>query len=296
MTATVNPITSGIPLATPQRGGRRNAPVTLIVSIAMLTIVLAIIAVVPFLPGYDPYDQDLSNAMLPPFADVAHLLGTDPLGRDILSRLAVAGQISLVIVVTVVVINLAIGIVLGLLAGYFGGWLDNVVMGVADTQLAMPFVLLLIAVSAVVGPSTTLTIVMLGITFWIGYGRVARGLAMTLRNQEFVLAPITQGASSFWVLRKHLLPAVIPQLAIIASFDIGLIVIAQASLDYLGLGVQPPTPTWGGMIAEGQKYLQVNPWLCLVPGVVMFLLIAGVQLFSRRFTAENASGAARTRS
>jgi peptide/nickel transport system permease protein len=276
-----------MPLAAIVRRRRARVRPTLVVSIVMLATVLATVIVFPFLPGFDPFHQELSNAMVPPFRDAAHLLGTDPLGRDVLSRLALAGRISLLIVVAVVAINLVIGVVLGLIAGYFGGPLDNVVMGVADVQLAMPFVLLLIAVSAVIGPSTALMIVMLGITFWVGYGRVARGLAMSLREREFVLAPITQGAGSLWILRKHLLPAVIPQLAIIASFDVGLIVIAQASLDFLGLGVQPPTPTWGGMIAEGQKYLQVNPWLCVVPGVVMFLLIGGVQFLSQQFTAES---------
>lgn len=277
------------PLA--RRKRRARVRPTFAISIVMLATVLATVVVVPFLPGFDPFQQELSNAMAPPFRDAAHLLGTDPLGRDVLSRLALAGRISLLIVIAVVAINLVIGVVLGLVAGYFGGPLDNVVMGVADVQLAMPFVLLLIAVSAVIGPSTALMIVMLGITFWVGYGRVARGLAMSLREREFVLAPITQGAGSFWILRKHLLPAVIPQLAIIASFDVGLIVIAQASLDFLGLGVQPPTPTWGGMIAEGQKYLQVNPWLCVVPGTVMFLLIGGVQFLSQQFTAESGPSA-----
>jgi peptide/nickel transport system permease protein len=280
-------------LALPVRVKRPRARPTFVISIVMLAIVAALVLVVPFLPGFNAYEQDLSNAMLPPFTNGAHPLGTDPLGRDVLSRLAVAGQISLMIVIAVVVINLIIGIALGLVAGYFGGPIDNIVMGVADLQLAMPFVLLLIAVSAIVGPSTGLMIVMLGITFWVGYGRVARGLAMTLREREFVLAPITQGAGSGWIIRKHLLPAVIPQMAIIASFDIGVIVIAQASLDFLGLGVQPPTPTWGGMIAEGQKYLQINPWLCIIPGLTMFLLIGGVQFISQRFTSESGPAVAR---
>jgi len=264
-----------------------------IVSLAMLGVVAAVVVVVPFLPGYDPYGQDLSKALEFPFTDMRHILGTDPLGRDSLSRLAIAGQISLLIVISVVAINFVIGVTLGLTAGYFGGAVDNVIMGVADVQLAMPFVLLLIALAAVLGPSTALMIIMLGITFWVGYGRVARGLAMTLREREFVLAPLTQGAGSVWIIRKHLLPSVLPNLAVIASFDIGLVVIAQASLDFLGLGVQPPTPSWGGMISEGQKYMQIDPWLCLLPGFMMFLVIAGVQFLSQRFTSEGGPEVAR---
>jgi peptide/nickel transport system permease protein len=280
-------------LAIPVVKRRRRAKPTFIMAIIMIAIVLLITLLVPFIPGYNPYEQDLSKAMLPPFQDMTHLLGTDPLGRDVLSRLAVAGQISLMITVAVVVINFIIGVTLGLAAGYFGGPVDNVIMGIADIQLAMPFILLLIAVAAVVGPSTALMIIMLGITFWVGYGRVARGIAMSLREREFVLAPLTQGASSLWIIRRHLLPGVVPQLAVIASFDIGLVVIVQAGLDFLGLGVQPPTPSWGGLISEGSKYMQLNPWLVILPGLMMFLFIAGVQFLSQRFTSEGGPSIAR---
>ncbi|WP_062520185.1 ABC transporter permease [Demequina silvatica] len=303
MTAVANPekvaadavAPSGIARPLVRRRVRRGA-IPFWIGVALLAITVAGIVLVPLLPGYDPMTQDLSNAMLAPFTDPAHLLGTDPLGRDILSRLALAGRTSLIIAAVVIALNVAIGITIGLAAGYFGGLVDNVMTGIADIQLAMPFVLLLIALSAVFGPSTQLMVIMLGITFWVGYGRVARAMALSLREREYVLAPKTQGAGAFWILRKHLLPAVLPQLIILASFDVGVVVTAQAALDFLGLGVQPPTPSWGGMIAEGQKYLQSNVWLVVLPGLAMLLLIAGSQLTSRRFTAESGAGAPGARS
>ena len=127
---------------------------------------------------------------------------------------------------------------------------------------------------------------MLGLAFWVRYGRVTRVIAMSLRQRDFVLAPVTQGGRAFWIMRKHLLPHVVPQLVVMGSFDLGVIVIAEASLSYLGLGVQPPTPSFGGMIYDGQSQLQVNPWLCLVPGIVVFLLLGGIQILSQAFTAE----------
>jgi len=261
------------------------------VGVALLSLVVALIAVGPLLPGFDPYAQDLSRAMLPPFADAAHPLGTDSLGRDVLSRLSRAGLVSVGIAVVVVALNFVIGVTLGLLAGYRGGWADGLVGAVADIQLAMPVVVLLIALSAVLGPSTQLMVLTLGLTYWVGYARVARAMAMSLRERDFVVAPLTQGGSHWWTVTRHVLPQVLPQMAVIASFDIATIIGIESSLDYLGLGVQPPDPSWGAMITEGQKYLQTNPMLVALPGVALFVLVAGMQLLSQRFTTEHVTGA-----
>lgn len=254
--------------------------------VAMLAVVVLVVVVVPFLPFYDAYGQDLAKARLAPFADPGHLLDTDALGRDTLSRLALGGRITLTIALLVVALNAVIGTTLGMLAGFFGGWADTAISVVSDIQLAMPVVLLLIALSAIFGPSATLMVIVLGCTYWVGYARVARSMAMQLRDRDFVFSPLIQGASTSWIIRTHVLPAVTAQMIIIAVTDIGVIMLAQAGLDYLGLGVQPPTPSWGGMIFEGQKLLRIDPWLSVVPGVAMFLVVAGTQFFSQKFTAE----------
>ena len=270
---------------------RRRASGTFIAGLVMLGIELLLAAGGPLLPGYDPFGQDLSAAMHAPFTDASHVLGTDSLGRDMLSRLSLASTVTLGIALAVVVLNTVIGTSLGMAAGYFGGRIDSIVTTLADVNLAMPVVLLLIAVAAVTGPSAAVTIATLGLTYWVGYARVSRNLARSLRHRDFVLAPLTQGGGHGWVIRRHILPNVLSQSLIIASTDIATIVLIESSLEYLGLGVQPPVPSWGSMIFEGQKYLGNNPWLAVLPGIVMFLTVAGAQFVSQHFTAERTTGA-----
>jgi peptide/nickel transport system permease protein len=280
-----------VPAAGPVRLRRPRLDAATVIPGLMLAATVALLAVVPFLPTFDVDAQDLSRAFLPPFEDTAHLLGTDALGRDVLSRLSVAGQVSLLIAVAAVAINLVLGAILGLAAGFFGKWVDTVISAVGDLQLAVPIMLLLIVVVSIVGPGATTLIVILGVTYWVAYGRSARAIAMTLRDREFILSPITQGAQPLWILTRHLLPRVLPQLAILATFDIGVMITISSSLDYLGLGVPAPTPTWGGMIAEGQDYLQTDPWLVLLPSIAIFFVVGSIQFLSQRYTGEQSLGA-----
>lgn len=269
---------------------RKAPPISMVVASGMLAVVVLLVAAVPFLPSFDPYAQDVSRGLLTPMqsADGQFFpLGTDTLGRDLLSRLALAGRTSILIGLSAVVISLVIGVVMGLVAGYFRGPAENIIMGLADLQLSIPRVLLLIAVVAVIGPSVLNLTLLLAFTSWVAYGRVARAMALTLREREFVLSAVTQGASATWNLRKHLLPNVMQQMVIVGSFELGQIIVLEASLSYLGLGVQPPLPSWGRMISEGQDYLQVNPWLAVLPGLAIFMLVGGVQFVSQRFTAES---------
>lgn len=262
-----------------------------VVAAIMLLAMFAFIAGVPLLPGYDPYNQDLAGSLLPigsTSPDGAHyLLGTDTLGRDMVSRLALAGRVSVLIGAGAVLVSLVIGVALGLAAGYFGGALGSAIMGFADLQLSIPRILLLIAVTAVVGPGEVKLCILLGVTSWVSYGRVARAMALSLCSREFVLAATTQGATAFWTIRKHLLPNVAPQMLIVASYEFGQIVLLEAALSYLGLGVQPPLPSWGAMVAEGQTYLALAPSLSVLPSVALFVLIAGLQILSQAFTEEN---------
>ena len=200
--------------------------------------------------------------------------------------MALAGRVSLFIGLSAVAVSMVIGVILGLVAGYFRGWTETIIMGFADLQLSVPRVLLLIAVTAILGSTVFNLTILLGLTSWVAYGRVARALSLSLREREFVLSAITQGATPAWNIRKHLLPNVLPQMVIVGSFELGQIIVLEASLSYLGLGIQPPLPSWGLMISEGQSYLQINPWLTVIPGLALFMLVAGVQFLTRSLTTE----------
>ncbi|MCC7347548.1 MAG: ABC transporter permease [Variibacter sp.] len=258
-------------------------------ALLLLAMVALLVAVVPLLPLYEPYRQDLGAGLLAPFErvdDRLSLLGTDQLGRDLLSRLALAGQVSLFIGLATVLLSLVIGVTLGLVAGFFRGWAETVIMGIADLQLSIPRVLILIAVTAIVGSTIPVLVVLLGLTSWVAYGRVARAMAMSLREREFVLSAVTQGATASWNIRKHLLPNVMPQMLIVGSFELGQVIVLEAALSYLGLGIQPPLPSWGLMISEGQSYVEFDPWLSVLPGFCIFMLVAGVQFLTQAFTSE----------
>lgn len=290
LTGAGGPVEVELPLSRVPDPGRRRRRTrwpgfSVTLATVMLLAIAVLIIVVPFLPNYNTQGQDLAAAQLGPFHSFLHPLGTDSLGRDVLSRLSLAGRVSIFIAVTVVAINMVIGVVLGLIAGYFGGLADYLIMGLADIQLTIPVLLLLIAIIAAIGPSVTVLVVVLGVTFWVRYGRVARVMAASLRERDFVSASVTFGASDPWIIARHLLPNLVPQLIVLGTFDIGVIVTAEASLSYLGLGVQPPTPSWGGMISDGQQFLQTNAWLCIIPATAVFLLLGGIAICSQHFTS-----------
>lgn len=276
------------PSANPvRRANRARWNAGSVLGLALVVLVLGYCLVYPLLPGYAPYAQDLQNSLARPFTDLAHPLGTDNLGRDVASRLALAGRVTLSIVLAIIVVNALLGTVIGVSAGYVGGRVDTVLSTVADVQLALPILMLVIALSAALGPSVWLMVVVVAVTYWVGYARVARSTARTLRNQDFVLSPKIQGAGVPWILRRHVLPNVAGQVLILATSDIGAVVLLTSSFDFLGLGVQAPTPSWGSMIGEGQKFLRQDLAQSLVPGAAVFLLVVGVNLLSQRWTAEN---------
>lgn len=256
-----------------------------LIGLGMVLLVVGYSVLYPVLPMYNPYAQDLTNILQPP-GSPGHWLGTDNLGRDVASRLALGGRMTVGIAVGVIIANVVIGILIGMTAGYFGGRLDNLLMAIADVQLALPVMLVLIALSAVFGPSVTLMIVVLALTYWVGYARVARSVAMSLAGRDFVLSPKIQGAGPVWIMRQHVMPHVVTQILIVATTDLGAIILLISSFDFLGLGIQAPTPSWGSMIADGQGYLRQQHWLVLTPGIAMFLMVAGTNLTSQRFTSE----------
>lgn len=265
--------------------GVLGAAPSLVVAAVMLVLVALVVVLVPFLPGFSPFTQDLASAQQTPFTSTAHLLGTDALGRDLLSRLSVATRTSLVVAFGAVLISMVLGLVVGLVAGWRRGRLDAFLMGVADVQLSIPVVLLLIVMVAALGSSTTLLVVMLGLTNWVGYGRVSRSIAVSLREREFVTAVTAAGGSGWWVISRHLLPNVLPQIGILAAFEIGTVITIESSLSFIGLGIQPPTPSLGGLIADGQNYLQTNPALVVLPALMILMVIGGVQFVSQGLSA-----------
>lgn len=267
----------------PPRPGRRRrrVPASILVAIVLMGLTVVLGIVVPLLPGIDPYSQDLGSAFLSPLADRAHPLGTDQLGRDLLARLAVATRVSLLVAAGAVAVSALLGLAVGLLAGYRGGRPDGFLMAVGDVFLAIPTMLVLVVVAATVGTTPLLLTLLLGLMNWVVFARLVRSLVLSLREREFVSAAIAAGATSGWVVRKHLLRAVLPELLVTAGYQVGVIITVESSLSYIGLGIQPPMPSLGLMIAEGQSYLQTHPVLTLIPAVVVFMLIAGAQFLSQ---------------
>lgn len=263
---------------------------TTTISLLMLVFVLGLVLLGPLLPSFDAYTQNLSARNLGlwqqgPEGNL-HYFGTDALGRDLLSRVIVGGQMSLLISVAAVTVSLVIGTVLGVVSGYFGGAVDSAIMGIADLQLAVPRILIVIAVVAVIGPSVPNLIVLLGATSWVIYGRVVRAMTLSLKSREFTLASVVMGASSPWIIRKHVLPHTVSQVVVMASFDLGNIVMLEAALSYLGLGVQPPVASWGRMINEAEQYISTNANLVIIPGVMIFILVVSTNVLSQFFTDE----------
>ena len=205
-----------------------------------------------------------------------YLLGTDQLGRDILSRIIYGSRISLLIGLLSVVLSLPIGVGLGLLAGYFTGRLDDITMRIADVQLAFPFILLAITIAGVLGPSPRNVILILAVGGWVVYARLARGQALSLREKEFIEAARSLGGGSFRILFRHMLPNVVSPIIVVGTFGVAQMILLESSLSFLGLGVQPPTPSWGGMLNDGRPYITVAWWLTTLPGAAIMLTVLGI--------------------
>ena len=268
---------------------RRRIAGSVVLGAALVLAVVALVALVPLSSGYDPHGQDLMSGLVTPLSageERPFWLGSDALGRDVLSRVALAGRISLSISLAAVALSFSIGLLTGTLAGFFGGVVETVVTSLADLQLSVPRVLLLIAAAALTGPNATTLTILLGLTGWASYCRVARALTLSLRSRDYVQAAVTLGTGPASSIRQHILPNVLPHMLILATFDLGQVIVLEASMSYLGLGVQPPLPSWGGMMSEGQNYLEIAPWIALAPGFAVFLSVAGVQLVSQHLTAE----------
>lgn len=250
---------------------------------AVLIAALLFTAVfVPWLAPHDPYEQDIMQRLLPPAwmdgGQPGHLLGTDHVGRDLLSRILYGTRISLVVGLSAVVLQVLIGVLLGLLAGYYGGRTDTVISFLVNAMMGFPFILLALSLVAVLGPSLRNIIIALGLTGWPVFTRVTRMETIKLREQEFVLAAVSLGFSTARILRRHVLPNLLPSILVIATVEVARAIIRESLLSFLGLGIQPPTPSWGMMLAEGRDYMLLEWWLAAFPGLAIFLSALGINL------------------
>ncbi|THH34398.1 ABC transporter permease [Aliishimia ponticola] len=249
----------------------------------LLAVIVLIALFAPLLAPHDPVAQDLTRRLLPPFwhdrSVPEHLLGTDHLGRDYLSRLIYGARVSLGVGLGVILVSGAIGITLGLLAGYFGGWVDMVISFAITTRLSLPIVLVALAAVALGGASLTTLITVLGLLLWDRFAVVTRAAAQSLRHQEFIMGLRAIGASRARILFLEILPNMRATILVVVSLEVANVILLEAALSFLGLGVRPPTPSWGLMISEGRDNILFDPWLIALPGTALCLLVLAVNLF-----------------
>lgn len=263
-------------------GRGRRLPPAVLVGAAMTAFVVGTAIFAPVLArhGYD--DQDLSRSLLPPFwlpgANPAFPLGTDFLGRDLLSRLVYGARTSLAVGALAVLLAGALGVTLGLVAGYFGRFVDSVTMRLVDLQLALPPIVLAIAILTVVQPDLLTVALVLGLLGWVQYARVMRAQTLSLREREFVLAARVLGADSPRILRRHVLPNALGPILVIATVNVSAMILAEASLSFLGVGVRPPTPAWGSMLSESRDVFHQAWWTAVFPGLAIVWTVFAINL------------------
>jgi peptide/nickel transport system permease protein len=240
----------------------------------LLSVLLMIAIFAGQLAPFDPAEQHLREGLNGPSSH--HLLGQDKLGRDILSRMIYGSRISLIVGILVVSISLTIGLSIGSMAGYFGGIIDEAIMRLVDVFLAFPGILLAIAITAVLGPSLRNVLIALCLMGWVGYARIIRGQILAVRDLEYVQAAQANGASPLRIMIRHILPNILAPVIVEATFGMAGAIIAEAGLSFLGLGIQPPSPSWGSMLAEGRQFLLLAPHLTTFPGLAIMLTVLGL--------------------
>jgi peptide/nickel transport system permease protein len=260
--------------------GHRRVPIVplVIISAMALTAVLA-----DFLTPYSPVDISLSDRLRPPFwkdrGSLAHPLGTDPMGRDLLTRMIYGARVSLVVAVLSLLVGGGIGAGLGLIAGYYGGRIDAFVMRVADTTMAFPIILFAILLVVAMGGSLATVVIAVALVLWARFARVIRGEVLSLRERDFVAQARIAGCSPARIMLVHLFPNILNTLVVLLSLQVGWVIIVEASLSFLGAGIPPPTPTWGSMIAEGRDYIATAWWVSFFPGLAILATVLSFNLF-----------------
>lgn len=257
----------------------RRSPLASAGALIVGLVVIAALAA-PLLATSDPIDQDLAVTLKPPFwkaeGSLDHPLGTDHLGRDVYSRVIYGARISLTISVLAALLGALVGVVAGLVAGHVRGRVDAIIMRVVDLNLAFPLILLALAVVALLGANLKNLVIVMAITTWMIYARVVRGLSLTLREREFIQAVRALGAHDARIIGRHLLPNALPPIIVIWTLEVARVILMESALSFLGLGVPPPTPTWGRMLAEGRDYLTVAGWIAIFPGLAIMVTVLGI--------------------
>lgn len=266
------------------RGRVRRIPISILICFLVVAVFVLTAVFADQVAPMDPVKQSLRYRLAPPFwlaeklkeGQPLFLFGSDQLGRDVFSRILHGSRVSLVVAFAAVAIGGVFGSLMGLLAGYFGRYVDEAIMMVADIQLAFPFILLAIAVIAVLGPSFTNLVALIGISGWVTYARIARAQVLSVREKEFVESIRCLGGSHLRILFRHIFPNILAPLIVVGSLDLARTIILESTLSFLGLGIQPPTPSWGGMLGEGRKYLHNAWWIATFPGLYLMAVTLSV--------------------
>ncbi len=276
-----NPVNFGSKTGTALKSLARNKPALLGAIVLFLVIGTGIFS--PLVAPYSPYEQYLGEVRKPPLTFLEGsgrfaILGTDHVGRDVLSRIVYASRVTLIVAFFAVIISGLIGLSIGVIAGYVGGWLDTFLMRLVDTVLAFPFVLLALSVVAVTGPGLGIIILVMSLRIWVIYARIVRGTTLSVKEKEFVQAAEALGATKGWIMVRHILPNVLTPVIVIATLYVGRMILIESALSFLGVGVPPPTPTWGGILGDGRAYIDTAWWIALFPGLAIMITVLGVNL------------------
>lgn len=250
------------------------------VGMLIVLLVFFISLFAPVLAPYNPNEIDPSKMLIPPFwsegGSKDHILGTDNLGRDILSRIIYGSQVSLLVGISSVILAGILGVFIGLVSGYYGGLLDTILMRIVDAFLAIPNILFALVFLAVFGPSVVTLIIVLGVTNWVSYARIVRGETLSIKEREFVKAARSIGVKNMVIIMRHILPNIISSFIVISTLSVATTIIMEASLSFLGLGIQPPTVSWGGILSDGRDYLATSWWLATFPGLAITITVLGI--------------------
>ena len=258
----------------------RNAPW---IPICIMSVMICMALFAPLLAPYSPIDQALRARLVPPFwldgGSTAHVLGTDAFGRDVLSRLIYGARVSLLVALLALTAGGGVGLVIGILAGYIGGTLDNLLMRLVDAAFTFPAILFALLLAVTMGQGLVTLVIAISLLLWASFARVIRGEVLMLRQRDFVALAKVRGCSSLRIMLTHILPNVLNTFMVLVTLNIGVVIIAEASLSFLGAGIPPPTPTWGLMISEGRGRIADAWWVALIPGFAITLLVLSVNLF-----------------
>lgn len=260
----------------------RQTTLAVKLSVVLLVVLVTAVLLADVLAPHDPTSMNLRSRLQPPAFFVTEstsetfLLGTDAIGRDLLSRILYGGRVSLLVGGFATMLGLALGTVSGLVSGYLGGWVDEIIMYLVDVQLSLPFLLLAVAVALVLGTNLSVLIGLAALATWPLYARVVRGSVLSLRERDFVLAAQAVGGTRWYIIRRHLLPNLLAPVLVLATLSVGRIILLESGLSFLGIGIQPPTPSWGNMINEGREFLSTAWWVSTMPGIALVLLTMAV--------------------